>query len=93
MTYFTQKMPPKLDVYPSERPEAYYNINMPPFITFAIVMIFVNTGIIFVFYDCIVERRQRLVLDRALRTTDIVSSLFPEAVRYLLMDENNEDGK
>jgi hypothetical protein len=82
-----------LRVYPSEELEAHYNTNMPIFITLAIAMIFVFTGIMFALYDCIVERRQRLVLDRALRTTAIVSSLFPEAVRDRLMGETSEDGK
>jgi hypothetical protein len=39
----------------------------------------------FVFYDRLVERRQALVMKKAVETTAVVASLFPEAVRERLI--------
>ena len=40
-------------------------------------------------YDCLVERRQALVLSAARRSNQIVNSLFPENVRDRLLVTNN----
>jgi class 3 adenylate cyclase len=54
---------------------------------------FVFTSLVFVSYDCIVARRQRIVMDRAMASGAIVSSLFPEKVRNQLYEENQEKAK
>lgn len=41
----------------------------------------------FVVYDCLVERRQKIVLHKAAKSTAIVSSLFPKQVRDRLLDD------
>jgi len=50
--------------------------------------IFIFTSLVFLSYDWIVERRQKIVLDRAVQSGAIVSSLFPQAVAQKLYDEN-----
>ena len=53
-------------------------------------MIFVFTAVVFLFYDCIVERRQKKVYGAAQKSTAIVSSLFPSNVRDRLFDDEKQ---
>lgn len=55
--------------------------------TFAVVLCFVLTTLVFVLYDYLVQKRQDLVMARAKKTEKIVKSLFPENVRERLMNE------
>jgi hypothetical protein len=41
----------------------------------------------FIFYDWLVERRQKIVLHKAAQSTAIVSSLFPKQVCDRLLDD------
>jgi hypothetical protein len=50
------------------------------------------TTMVFVVYDCLVERRQTTVMTTATRSNAIVDSLFPANVRDRLMAEE-EKGK
>jgi class 3 adenylate cyclase len=80
-------------VYPSKELEEYYNTNDP--LTYATVMalVFVVTSVVFLLYDCLVERRQRVVMDSAAASTAIVSSLFPKSVRERLMHKEEQSLK
>jgi len=78
--------PFQLRVYPSDDMYNNYATNDPIIFTVAAVMIFVFTSLIFCLYDCTVQRRQRLVLNMAEKSTAIVSSLFPEQVREQLAE-------
>lgn len=49
--------------------------------------IFVFTSLVFVTYDCLVARRQKVVMNRVNETGRIVSSLFPAQVRKQLYEE------
>jgi hypothetical protein len=40
-----------------------------------------QTSGIFLVYDCLVQRRQQIVMNEAVKSTKVVHSLFPEAVR------------
>lgn len=55
--------------------------------TIVVVSIFLFTGMIFLIYDWLVQRRQEKVMDTAEKTTAIVSSLFPKEVRDRMMAE------
>jgi len=79
-----------LDVYPSHAFHNSYETNIPIAITFSVAFIFVFTALMFLIYDRLVERRQAIVLQKAIQSTAIVSSLFPENVRDRLMNTNNE---
>ncbi|CAB9511297.1 Receptor-type guanylate cyclase gcy [Seminavis robusta] len=82
-----------IDVYPSQTFFYQYNTSYPLAMTIAIGSIFLFTVAIFFLYDRLVERRQKLVMDRAVKTNAIVTSLFPENVRDRLMQQTNVEGE
>ena len=93
-----QYCPYYVKLYPSVPLEEKYTSADPIVFSIAAVLIFTFTSMIFLLYDCLVERRQRKVLQRAIQSTAIVSSLFPSAVRDRLFatqsdNEVNEFGK
>ena len=45
-----------------------------------------GAGITFLVYDCVVEKRQKIVTRSAMRTDAVVSSLFPDAFKERLYD-------
>ena len=49
--------------------------------------LFFCTFLLFVAYDCLVERRQNIVMKKATQTSAIVSSLFPENVAERLLED------
>lgn len=82
-----------IHVYPSAEFQAQYLTTNPAIYTAAMVIIFVLTAGIFIMYDCYVERRQKVVMTTAARSTAVVKSLFPENVRDRLMEEATPDTK
>ena len=70
-----------LRVYPTKEADEYHNNNLPLIITLTVGAVFLMTAAVFYFYDVMVERRQKVVLDTAQRSTAIVSSIFPKNVR------------
>jgi hypothetical protein len=76
-----------LHVYPSSTLRASYNTIKPAVYTAVVVCSFLLTGIMFVVYDWLVNKRQQKTMEKALRTNAIVSSLFPENVRDRLLED------
>jgi hypothetical protein len=74
-------------LYPTEEFENTYVTNNPWIYTAAVVFIFLLTTMVFVAYDCLVERRQTTVMTTANRSNAIVDSLFPANVRDRMMAE------
>mmetsp|Transcript_21372 Transcript_21372/g.50809 ORF Transcript_21372/g.50809 Transcript_21372/m.50809 type:complete len:1202 (-) Transcript_21372:132-3737(-) len=74
-----------ISVFPSSEMDDEYNTAFPIIITVVIGTIFVFTAAFFLLYDRMVERRQKIVLDTAQRSTAIVSSIFPKQVVGRLM--------
>ena len=74
-----------IDVYPTQVFDDFYNTKAPMVMTIAVFFIFVFTALMFVLYDRLVERRQSLVMHKALQTNAIVTSLFPKNVHERLM--------
>jgi class 3 adenylate cyclase len=64
----------------------------PRFVTLAVAMVLTFTVIMFLVFNQLVERRQRIILNKAADSTAIVSSLFPKQVRDRLLatTEGNE---
>ena len=62
-------------------------------VTFAVGMVFFYAILLFIFYDRLVESRQRLILAKATKSTAIVASLFPKNVRERLLKVDAEDLK
>jgi hypothetical protein len=65
---------------------ARYETKNRIYFTTAVVAIFVFASFVFLLYDYLVERRQRVVLKKAVHSTAIVDSLFPSNVRDRLFD-------
>lgn len=76
-------------IYPSQDTEDVFVNDEPIYYTVTIVCIFLFTSLVFVAYDCIVARRQRILMERALASGAIVSSLFPSQVRKQMYAEQN----
>eukprot|EP00977_Amphora_coffeiformis_P003232 scaffold599_cov180-Amphora_coffeaeformis.AAC.3 len=83
----------RISIYPSSDMRDTHVSNDPILYSVVIGCVFVFCAIVFLAYDCMVERRQRLVLNRAVQSTAVVSSLFPEKVRERLMEEHAEKPK
>eukprot|EP00538_Stauroneis_constricta_P004206 CAMPEP_0119548300 /NCGR_PEP_ID=MMETSP1352-20130426/2241_1 /TAXON_ID=265584 /ORGANISM="Stauroneis constricta, Strain CCMP1120" /LENGTH=852 /DNA_ID=CAMNT_0007593523 /DNA_START=60 /DNA_END=2618 /DNA_ORIENTATION=+ len=71
----------KIRVYPTSEMKDEYITSEPIIYTVAIIVVFLFTSSVFILYDCLVERRQRIVMDRAMKSGAVVSSLFPETVQ------------
>ncbi|CAB9508786.1 Receptor-type guanylate cyclase gcy [Seminavis robusta] len=80
--------PITINIYPSQDMEDNHRTNTPLYLTIVAAGIFVFTSLVFVCYDFLVERRQRKVMDRAVASGAIVSSLFPQEVAQKLYEEN-----
>ena len=74
-----------LHIYPTQEGDDYHNNFFPLIITLTVAAVFFMTAAVFCFYDVMVERRQKVVLDTAQRSTAIVSSIFPKNVRDQLL--------
>ena len=74
-----------LRIYPTKEGEQYHNDFFPLIITLTVAAVFLMTTAVFYIYDVMVERRQKIVLDTAQRSTAIVSSIFPKNVRDQLL--------
>lgn len=81
-------------IYPSDSFSQEYHTNTPMVITVSVAIVFILTVLLFFVYDCLVERRQKILLDKATRTHQIVASLFPKHVRdQILHNDDNESKK
>ena len=68
-------------VYPSSTLEAKFVTNSPIIFTVVAVLIFAFTSAVFIIYDWSVERRQAVVMETAVRSDALVTSLFPKTVK------------
>ena len=75
-------------MYPSTKLEKAYTTNNGLLFAIGAVTIFIFTSLIFILYDRSVEKRQKIVLTTAMKTSAVVSNLFPEAVRDRLYENN-----
>jgi hypothetical protein len=74
-----------MSIYPSVIFVQNYYSPIPAVLVAVVAFVFVFAIFLFLFYDRLVERRQTLVLQKAVQSTAIVSSLFPSNVRDRLM--------
>lgn len=66
--------------------DAVFESNLPIVFAFVVAVIFLVMGITFFVYDSFVTRRNNKVMGAAMRSTAIVTSLFPSNVRDRLYD-------
>ena len=67
--------------------------NDPGILTVLAVGIFLFTSVILICYDQMVECRQRMVMQTAVKSSAIVSSLFPQVVRNRVMGMGADEPK
>lgn len=82
-----------LDVTPTDAFKATYESNEPLVYAMMILGVFFFTAMVFVIYDCAVQRRQNLVMATAKRSHLIISSLFPRNIQERIMEEVVEQEK
>lgn len=82
-----------LKVYPSAETEAHYRDNEPTIVISVIIGVFLFTTLSFFTYDVLVRRQQTFVMNRAVASSAIVSSLFPAQVRESLYAEKTAQKK
>jgi Adenylate and Guanylate cyclase catalytic domain len=78
---YSEYCPFSLHLYPSDVMKSAFVTNHPLVFSLVAFFIFLFTSLLFVLYDRGVERRQRMVMTTAERSSAIVSSLFPSTVR------------
>jgi hypothetical protein len=78
-----------VSTYPSQTMKDDHHTRDPIIFTIIAVAIFVFTALVFIAYDKLVAKRQRKVMETAIQSTAIVSSLFPSNIRDRLMEDNN----
>ena len=76
-----------LRVFPTPEMESKYISSTPVILIVVLAFVFVFTSAVFILYDWLVRRRQRLLVEKALQSGAIVSSLFPKAIRDRLYEE------
>lgn len=77
-------------VYPSAEFEDKYRSKEPWIYTVILGTLFVFTSTVFLVYDLMVEKRQKIVMESALKSGTLVSSLFPKDVRDRLYEEQQK---
>jgi hypothetical protein len=80
----------ELYIYPSAEFHAAYQTNTPMIYTLVILLAFTATAAVFFMYDIFASRRQERTMKFALRTTAIISSLFPATMRDRLLEEHDQ---
>ena len=89
-TWNDKYCPYTIRVYPSFKLERSFYSKDPVIYTLAVASIFLITTFVFVLYDCFVERRQKKVMQVALESRALVSSLFPAVVRDRLFQQRRK---
>jgi hypothetical protein len=82
-----------MTVYPTTiMMNQYITTTEPLLYTSLMLGVFILAMVVFLTYDDLVERRQKIVYNHAMRATAVVSSLFPEAVRDRLFAGEDPHG-
>ena len=82
--------PYSLHLYPTDEMRSQFTTNNGAIYASVTLLVLFGLGLVFIMYDCKVERRQKKVLSSALRSSEIVSSLFPTSVQDQLYPNRNE---
>jgi hypothetical protein len=85
----TEFCPYTFHLYPSDVMRKDSTTNNATTFTIVTLTLILSLGVVFILYDCKVERRQRKVLSSAVRSSEIVSSLFPSSVQDQLYPIND----
>ena len=78
-------------VFPSQDMVDAFLTKDPIIFTVSLIGVFVFTVAMFLLYDCFVERRQKVVLKKAIQSSAVVNKLFPDIVRERLFDADQTE--
>jgi hypothetical protein len=81
----------ELRVYPSFAFRDSYETNQPAVYTSVVALALVVTAFLLFIYDKMITRRQEKTMNNAIRTGNLVASMFPENVRDRLMEDALQD--
>ena len=73
--------PYTIHLYPTDGMRSEFTTNSGAIYASVTLLVILSLGLVFVLYDYRVERRQKKVLSSAIRSSEIVSSLFPASVQ------------
>lgn len=82
----------RIHVYPSAAFEDSHVTSEPMIYAVVVACVFILTSLFFLGYDALVEKRQAKVMDKAVKSTAVVTSLFPEAVHERLFADKEKKG-
>ena len=83
----------EIDFYPSQVFKDSYDSKEPAIYTSVIACVFFLMLLIVVTYDCVVQRRNNKIMNAAVRSNNILASLFPQNVRDRLFASENKQQK
>jgi Adenylate and Guanylate cyclase catalytic domain len=89
LKFQTDYCPVSIRIYPSQVYHDQMSTDRPIIVTSIVVAVFVFMAFMFLLYDRLVERRQNIVLNQAVQSSAIVSSLFPQNVADRLMQQKS----
>ena len=76
-----------MTIYPTKQFEDSSMSNRPLLVSWAIILVFVFTSFAFMVFDCLVTKRQKNLLNTAMKQNALVNSLFPKNIQQKLMAE------
>lgn len=79
----------RVRVYPTQEMKDNMSTNQPLRFMLIILATFGVTSLIFMVYDYFVEQRQKVVMTKAIKSTAVVHTLFPENVRSRLFEDSS----
>ena len=84
---FIDELDYQIKIYPSADTKSSFLSAVPWIAALVVALIFVFTGSVFVAYSFFVDRRQAILMKRAITSGSIVSSLFPSQVTDKIYDQ------
>eukprot|EP00980_Cylindrotheca_fusiformis_P002321 scaffold541_cov138-Cylindrotheca_fusiformis.AAC.4 len=79
-----------LDLYPTKEFEETFHTHKPTAYMGVVIAIFAFTSLVFLLYDYFVRRRQRKFMERIVKQDQIVSNVFPTAIRDRLYESGHK---
>jgi hypothetical protein len=83
----------RIRLYPTEAFEGKYLTTRPVVYTSFVCGIFLSSAVLFLLYDCLVERRQTVVMTKAVKSSAIINGLFPKIVQERLFSGHEKREK
>lgn len=80
----------RIRLYPTEQFEKEFLTRRPVVYTAAVCGIFMLSALLFLVYDCLVEKRQTAVMNKAEKSHAIINGLFPKIVQERLFSRNDD---